>query len=66
MSSQSDDASELVLYVAVHKDDVAAVEHGAEIPRRLVGMKPYIGFRSSPGAALERVRAVQQSVGAPA
>ena len=58
------DTTVLVLFVAVHRDDQTTVEYGAQIPRRLMGSTPYVGFRTSPEQAMWRARLVHPQGGA--
>ena len=48
----------LTLFVAVHKDDIAACMNSGLLPRRVLGNKPHIGFRESEADAMERASMV--------
>ena len=48
----------LTLFVAVHKDDIAACVNSGQLARRVLGNKPYIGFRESEADAMERASMV--------
>ena len=48
----------LTLFVAVHKDDIAACMNSGLVRRRVLGNKPHIGFRESEADAMERASVV--------
>ena len=62
MASPSNDAlagasgptAALILYVAVHKEDVDAINRTRLLPRRYVGHKIYVGFREEAAEAVKR------------
>ena len=62
MASPSNDAlagasgptAALILYVAVHKQDVDAINRNRLLPCRYVGHKDYVGFREEAAEAVNR------------
>ena len=62
MASPSNDAlagasgptAALILYVAVHKEDVDAINRTRLLPRRYVGNRIYVGFREEAAEAVKR------------
>ena len=44
----------LILFVAVHKDDVETCKRTGMLPRRLQGNNDYVGFREEAAEALNR------------
>ena len=62
MASPSNDAlagasgptAALILYVAVHKEDVDTINRTRLLPRRYVGHKIYVGFREEAAEAVKR------------
>ena len=62
MASPSNDAlagasgptAALILYVAVHKEDVDAINSTRLLPRRFVGHTIYVGFREEAAEAVKR------------
>ena len=62
MASPSNDAlagasgptAALILYVAVHKEDVDTINRTRLLPRRYVGNRIYVGFREEAAEAVKR------------
>ena len=51
----------LILFAAVHKDDVATCDRRGMLPRRLQGNKAHVGFRERAADALERASMISST-----